>query len=364
MSHEIENMVYVGETPWHGLGVKVDAITIADALRLAGLDWTVSLEPLVLASDTSSCDSLDACRAIPARAVIRSSDGKVLAVVGLDYVPCQNSEKLAIIAPLVASGVAKIDTAGSLRGGRRVWLQADLGIGGEVTKGDDVTQRLLVAGAHDGSMAVRIMETSTRVVCNNTLQLATGERGGVSIKHTRSVTERVAEMSRVVAESQAHFAVALESYRFLATRKVTDSATRAYVKAVFAQRGQKPANATVATPTAIAYSLAADDIMPGMFGKSESGGRKTSLTAADVMPDTAGDRVADRVMELVDGGRGAELARGTAWGAYNAVTEYLTHLRGNDADTRLDSNWFGNGAQLNRKALELALDMAATAVAK
>lgn len=361
MAHEIENMVYVGEAPWHGLGVKVDAITIQDALRLAGLDWTVSLEPLVLASDTASCDSLDACRAIPARAVIRSSDGKVLAVVGMDYVACQNAEKLAVIAPLVASGAARIDTAGSLRGGRRVWLQADLGIAGSVTKGDDVTQRLLVAGAHDGSMAVRIMETSTRVVCNNTLQIATGERGGVSIKHTRNVTERMVEMSRVVAESQSHFASALESYRFLASRKVTDSATRAYVKAVFAQRGAKPASAPMA-PVAVAYSLDAADILPGMFGASEGVGKRTSLTAADVMPDTAGERVAERVMELVDGGLGAEMARGTAWGAYNAVTEYLTHLRGNDADTRLDSNWFGSGAQLNRKALDMALEMATGSV--
>ena len=331
MAHEIEQMVYVGATPWHGLGTQVDAINVPDALRLAGLDWTVEAKPLVLAEDTANCDSLDACRDIPARAIVRSSDGKVLGVVGMDYVPCQNAEKLAVIAPLVESGAARIDTAGSLRGGRRVWLQTDMGIRGDVSRGDEIQQRLLVCGSHDGSMAVRVMESVTRVVCANTLAMATAERGrGISIKHTRSVHDRMAEVQRVVAESQASFARALDSYRHLATVKVTESATRAYVKAVFAQRASKPASA----PSSILV-------------EDRTGGAA----------DPAGERVADRVMELVEGGRGAELSRGTAWGAYNAVTEYLTHLRGTDADRRLDSNWFGNGAQLNARALDMALAM-------
>jgi phage/plasmid-like protein (TIGR03299 family) len=359
MAHEIENMAYVGATPWHELGDKYDVITVENALRAAGLDWSVRCEALVLASDTASCDSLDECRAIPARAVIRSTDGKVLGVVGMDYRPVQNAEKLSIIAPLVASGAAHIETAGSLRGGSRVWLLANMGLEGEVTRGDAIKQRLLVCGAHDGSMAVRVQECAERVVCRNTLTIALGEGGrGVVIRHTRNAGERVKQVADVVATAQRNFAASLESYRFLASRKVTDDATRAYVKAVFAQRGAKPASAPKSAPVAASSAVDAASVFPGMFGLSEHGGRKTSLTADDVMPDTAGDRVADRVMQLVDGGRGAEMARGTAWGAYNAVTEYLTHLRGSDADTRLDSNWFGNGAALNHKALELALDMA------
>lgn len=355
MAHELENMFYTGATPWHGLGLKVEgAVTVADALRLAGLDWTVATRQLVLAEDTAQCDSLDDCRDIPARAVVRSTDGRVLGVVGLDYEPAQNWEKLAILQPLVEAGVAKLETAGSLRGGRRVWIQADLGNRGEVVKGDEVMQRILVCGSHDGSMAVRVQETETRVVCNNTLEMALGAGGkGVSIKHTRSVHDRMSEVSRVTAQAQANFAAALESYRFLASKRVSKAETRAYAKAVFAQPKPKQANAA---PKGTGIDAAS--IMPHLFGGE---GRPSGLTADDLgISEGAGDRVADRVMELADGGRGANIpgVAGTAWGAYNAVTEYLTHERGANPDTRLDSLWFGNGRTLNQRALDYALEMA------
>lgn len=330
MAHEIENMMYVGATPWHGLGRKVEgAVSVDDALRLAGLDWTVGLEDLVVASDTAKCDSLDECRVVPARAVVRSSDGRILGVVGNDYEPVQNSEKLAIIAPLVESGAAKLETAGSLRGGRKVWLQATLGNVGEVTRGDVVRQHILVAGSHDGTMAVRVTESMERVVCANTLQVALAEGGrGVSIKHTRSAHDRMAEVARVVQTAQRHFASALESYKFLAAKSLTAAEIKAYAKQIFAQPKSAP------SPSAIVV-----------------------VDASGAPVDPAGERVAERIMDLVESGRGSNLpgVRGTAWGAYNAVTEYLTHERGNNADTRLDSNWFGNGAMLNRKALDLAM---------
>ena len=47
MAALVETMMYVRETPWHGLGTKVDeAPTSADALRLAQLDWTVDQHPV------------------------------------------------------------------------------------------------------------------------------------------------------------------------------------------------------------------------------------------------------------------------------------------------------------------------------
>ena len=42
MAHNIESMFYTREKPWHGLGTMVqEAPTSSEALRLAGLDWTV-----------------------------------------------------------------------------------------------------------------------------------------------------------------------------------------------------------------------------------------------------------------------------------------------------------------------------------
>jgi hypothetical protein len=72
-------------------------------------------------------------------------------------------------------------------------------------------------------------------------------------------------------------------------------------------------------------------------------------------------KIEKKVVQLFQSGRGSELesAKGTWWGAYNAMSEYLTWERGKDAGRRLDNLWLGDGKQLNRRAFETALRMAA-----
>ena len=68
----------------------------------------------------------------------------------------------------------------------------------------------------------------------------------------------------------------------------------------------------------------------------------------------------EEIVGLAEAGRGNDLPsiRGTYWSAYNGVSEWLTYSRGRSDDNRLNSLWFGAGALTNRRALELALDMA------
>jgi hypothetical protein len=53
--------------------------------------------------------------------------------------------------------------------------------------------------------------------------------------------------------------------------------------------------------------------------------------------------------------------KGTMWGAYNSITQYLTHDAGRLLDekegarARLESLYWGENAKRNEKALELAL---------
>ena len=73
MSANVETMMYVREKPWHGLGTRVEeAPTSADALRLAGLDWTVERKPLLVCGGPKVENFF---------ANVRSSDGSVLGVV-------------------------------------------------------------------------------------------------------------------------------------------------------------------------------------------------------------------------------------------------------------------------------------------
>jgi phage/plasmid-like protein (TIGR03299 family) len=294
--------------------------TVRAMLASKGLDWEVATQDLVLASDTESCDSLAECRAVPARAVVRRDTGAILGVVGLDYEPVQNWQKLAPALPLIEAG-GTLARAGTLRGGRKVWVEIDVKVEGEVLRGDVVKHRLLIASSHDGSMSLRIQDQLVRLVCTNGMtSVETG--ASVSLRHTATVHDRLAQMAQLVAAARMRFEGAMAQYRALASRRLSAVETVEYVRAVFAPPRTEARQLTDGAPT--------------------------------------GERVANRVIELVETGRGSGIygVRGTAWGAYNAVTQYLTHDRGNDADRRTDSLWFGNGASLNRKALDMALALA------
>jgi hypothetical protein len=70
------------------------------------------------------------------------------------------------------------------------------------------------------------------------------------------------------------------------------------------------------------------------------------------------DKVRASVLKLHDSGRGAYLARGTLWGAFNSVAEYADHMMSDeDLTLQLNSNWFGRGEQLKLKAFHLARRM-------
>lgn len=88
MSANVESMFYAGrEKPWHGLGTQVEkAPTSADALRLAGLDWTVQRKPIQVCGGRKVDNFF---------ANVRSSDGAVLGVVSDRYQVVQNAEAFA-----------------------------------------------------------------------------------------------------------------------------------------------------------------------------------------------------------------------------------------------------------------------------
>ena len=89
---------------------------------------------------------------------------------------------------------------------------------------------------------------------------------------------------------------------------------------------------------------------------------ETSPTGAlpEVLPN---ERALRKVQELYEGrGRGSQLdsARGTAWGLLNSVTEFVDHeRRARNNEYRMDSAWFGQGAQIKQRALETALQLVA-----
>lgn len=182
MAANVESMFYVRQVPWHGLGISVqNAPSSKDALVMAGLDWEVQQRQLKTEDGISVAGYY---------ANVRSSDGKVLGVVSEKYAVVQNSEAFAFTDGLLGAGV-RYETAGSLMGGRRVWMLAKLP--NEYTmKGDKISPYLVFSNSHDGSGSIKVALTPIRVVCNNTLCLAlqTAQRSW-STRHTGSISDRI-----------------------------------------------------------------------------------------------------------------------------------------------------------------------------
>jgi phage/plasmid-like protein (TIGR03299 family) len=315
MAHEIETMAYFGERPWHGLGTTLDEADLYDwpsASRKAGLDWEVELVPLLTADTQAKVDH---------RAVRRTSDSKVLGVVGPRYATLQNRDAFAWFQPFLDAREAALHTAGSLRNGSRVWVLAKLQRDPLViAEGDEVEKYILLSHGHDGSLAVRAGFTPIRVVCANTLAMAHGADASklIRLKHTKDVLENLSNVREVMNLANQQFEATAEQYRLLARKSIKQADLRKYVRRVLkVEDGEEP------------------------------GPRLQSI--------------AEEIARLSEEGRGNDLPsiRGTFWSAYNGVSEWLTYSRGRSEDSRLNSLWFGDGASLNRHALEVALDMAA-----
>lgn len=315
MSHEVEQMFFVGATPWHGLGRRVQpGVSTEDAIRCAGLDWRVGTKPLVTVDGDE----------VPAVATYRESDGKILGVVGPEYRPLQNAAAFRFFDPFVTSGEASYETAGSLRGGKRVWILAKINRAPSVVvpKADDKIEKfVLLSNSHDGSLAVRVGFTPIRVVCSNTLALAHGNEASklIRIRHRSNVLANLEAVREVMNVADAQFEATAEQYRRLAAREINAEDLKKYVDLVF------------------------------------------TSPKVDESARPEHHRILSKIVPLFETGRGNDLpgVRGTLWAAYNGVTEYLAYERGRSQDTRLDSLWFGEAANLNRRALDVAIQMAA-----
>lgn len=319
MAHEVESMFSVREIPWHGLGVILDKPpTVEEAIIQAGLDWQVRLQPLHMKYDGEDMP-------VPGYATVRDTDKKVLGVVGPTYQPLQNKEAFKFFQPFIDAGEATIETAGSLRGGTRVWVLARVSQDPiEIVPGDEVRNFVLLSNGHDGSMAIRTGFTGVRVVCANTMAAAHGDKGSklLRVRHTKQAAKTLDEVRSIMDIGRREFVARADMFRSLARRGVSVEDLKMYVRKVF-----EP---------------------------------KVTLVEPDSdEADASNDRLLAKIIPLFEKGRGNDMAgvAGTYWGAYNAVSEYLTHERGKD-DTRLNSLWFGQGADLNARALEVGLKMA------
>lgn len=365
MSHEFETGFSVEKQMWHGLGNVVeleDVSSVDKALEVAGLDWLVTTAPVYCEVMTSAGVSMVAIA--KRRGVYRErkdSEGNLLKVEPSDvfdvvterYQPYQNREALTAFQPLLDDGTLRLETAGSLQGGRKVWLLARYAADVEVKEGDALVPYVLLAMGHDGKLSVRMLNTPVRVVCWNTMQAAgvsddgDGVRGpavsgGFAIPHVGDVGQKVLEARDYIVACNRELGLTVQAYRKLAETDVTSEQVRRFTKNVFDEDYVKAQKLIARLRER--EELEAADIKASIRGKIQE--------IEDLINKPS--RVERKVVELLETGPGSELAGKTAWGAFNAATRYIDHERGNNADTRLTQSWFGQGATLRRKAFSEA----------
>lgn len=327
MAHNVETMAYAGETPWHGLGTKVDdTLTPVEMLEAAGLNWNVKKHGLIVNELDTALNSH--------YALVRDTDSKILGICGPDYQPTQNEETFDFFTRFCKAGDMTMETAGSLQEGKRVWGLAKIK-GGFMLKGqDEVEGYILLDNPHIWGKSLQIMFTPIRVVCNNTLTQALNgadmERT-FRMSHDRVFNDDIKKAAEEkVGLAMASLNVFKEQAEFLASKKCNDKAAIEF----FAR-------------------LTSPNDVGTLLDLSENG----ELSRADL------GRTANKLIDILHTQPGADLktSKGTYWGAFNAVTYYYDHVAGVNPDKRLTSAWFGAAANRKRHALNLALDLAEAA---
>ena len=318
MAHEIQTMAYVDAVPWHGLGNQLTPQQPIEIWqREAGMDWRIN-ESEVLYS-VSGGDGLHLKSNPDNKVLFRSDTHSPLSVVSKRYRVVQPAEVLEFYRDLVSAGGFELETAGVLKGGKKLWALAKTGQETLLRGNDRVKAYLLLATSCDGTLCTTAQFTSVRVVCNNTLQLAVGDSSG-SVKVPHSTQFDPQQVKQALGLGLSSWEAFVNDMRQLAERKVNKFEAMNFL-----------------------INVLGDSAVP--------------LTE---QPNT---KAIQNVYTLFSGeGKGSDMASasGTAWGLLNGVTEYVDqHRRAKSTDYRLDSAWFGPGAVIKEKAFHEAMKLAA-----
>ena len=358
MPAEIETTAFAGAVPWHGLGESVSGdLTPKEMLKAAKLNWTVSKRPMFTPSITgysidqyadsgANASDIDKMLVEDYFALVRDSDNKILGPCGKEYIPTQNSQAMDFFKKFTDAGRMKLETAGSLQGGKQVWCLANIGQGFELAGGDKVDGYLLLSSPHIWGKSLVIKFTPIRVVCMNTLVMALKSQGKYSFRmpHIREFDATVAK------EAEAALGIAQE---------LLDG---------FKKASKKLASTKVSDDVAVRYiaELFQDDLILEAFGKnfykSSEQDQVKSLVDASAPNINASEfkTTANNVLSCVNSQPGADMksAKGTLWGAFNAVTYFIDHKSGRDRDNAVYSAWFGPKGATKQYAFERATQYA------
>lgn len=339
MAHELDfskgkaAIAYAGATPWHGLGEHILPQDDIDTIRIkAGLDYDVIKTPVqyehehltqVLLNGATKTlrTSKDKC------ILYRSDTGDDLSVVSPKYQVVQPKEVIDFYRDLTEQYGFELEVVGALKGGRKVWALANTRNAFQLRDNDAVKGYLLLATSYDGTMATQARFTSIRVVCNNTLTLADSEgRAEVTVPHSTKFDASKVKLDLKIGDAWEQFR---QQSEVMSSRIISREETVRLFMDVY-------------------YGLDTPE--------------KLREFQADEKNTKTAEKFISRMTDALFNSPGAQMAsaRGTLWGALQAITFDVDHaLPSRSTDTRLDKAWFGTGNSIKQRALHKTLELVA-----
>ena len=266
------------------------------------LDWNVVKRPIFFADADGQPVPYD-----QKVAIIREDNQKPLGVVAPSYEPLQNSTLKQLVAPMVEEGLLEVANSGTLSGGAKVFLQLKINKEFEVI-GESYEGYLTLLNSFNGSTAVSAGPTLTRVICSNTFTCAMKDMSE-RFRHTAGVTEKVLSSQAVVQFVDGAMEVYSRNVEKLATTRCTSAQFKKALEDIY----QKP---------------------------------------IDKMRETFVEKL-DRLFYSGVGNDGR-----TMYDAMNAVTEFSSHHAKKTVAGNTYYSQFGKGANINRRAMGVLLEMA------
>jgi phage/plasmid-like protein (TIGR03299 family) len=319
----------VKEKAWHGLGQIVDNYpTSAEAIRYAGLDYTVEKRPLftnILENDRDNGISFPKISVPNSYATVRNDNNSVLGVVGKDYEVVQNADAFQFFDAIVGndSGI-KYETAGALGKGERIFITAKLPGYIRVGKQDLIEQYLFLTTSHDGFGSITAAFTPTRIVCNNTLNAALkNHTNAIKIRHTASANDRLKQAHTLMGISHVMASELEELFNHWTTVRITDKQVKQLIE--------------------LALSPNKEVLKNLKDGNSD----KLSTTYTNIVDNAFGYALGNPAQQM-------DTTAGTLFGAYNAVTGYYQNVRNfKDGDAKFKSIMDGTAKQRAQIAFDL-----------
>lgn len=310
MSHEFESGVFANRPAWHGLGVvhmeaEHGKLYADEALRKGGLDWRVFKEPVVRKGEPVAGKFY----------TVRDRDDAVLGIVGPSWEPVQNEDGFRFLDELVDADALEIETAISLKGGRKVAILArrpdDVLIAGE-----KVVPYVAFLNGHDGATSAQMFTTPVRMVCANTVNMAlAGASAFYRMRHTRSVHAKLADAREALQVSFEYTDELARLGEWMAETRISD---REF-----------------------------DRFLASLVPVDEDASKAT-VTRADARRE--------EIREVYAAADNLGNIRGTRWGAFNAVAEWTDHRKGyRDANRRFEAIVLQNDPRqrLDQRAFEI-----------